>query len=192
MDDAQIVQAAHELRGQPARPVRRRICRPEGWPLSRVSCRTAPASGWGRGRGGGRNMLPMASTRTVRPAASQWANTEAVAAALVHVGLLLRQAADTALGGGADLGHGHQQVPQPLAVNPLVGLGWHGEPRCGVRRWSLRAGSGRCAVMWLLRGGHLAQRAASCKVTSGMQRSGEQWLGRAMIAGMVLMWPACR
>ena len=46
---------------------------------------------------------------------------EAVAAALVHVGE--RQAAHAALRRGADLRHRHQQVPQPLAVDALVGLG---------------------------------------------------------------------
>ena len=67
---------------------------------------------------------------------------EPVAAAPVHLGQ--RQPPHAALRRGADLRHAHQAVPQPLAVDALVGLGGHaGCPCVGAA--------------------HLARRPACCK-----------------------------
>ena len=92
-------------------------------------------------------MLPIASTRTVKPSGLAL-GAEPVAAALVHLGQ--GQPPHAALRRGADLGHAHQAVPQPLAVDALVGLSGHaGRPRVEGRilpagRLAARQRAGQC------------------------------------------------
>src|SRR5262249_49066679 len=78
---------------------------------------------------------------------------EAVAPALVNV--CQGEAADPAFWRGTDKGHRHQAVPQPFAVDTLVGLSGH-------------AGSPNATA-------HLARRAVRCKTVPWLQTGDKGW-----------------
>ena len=109
-----------------ARPARRRTCRP--WAGCRGGCRCRPAAPPGPRPRRSANMVPIASTPTVQPAASHQRRNSArpSASASVRVWRLLPPATP-----GPIFGHLHQAVPEPAAVDPEV------LPGCGHGRSSV-------------------------------------------------------
>ena len=167
-DDAKVVQRVHHLQpGQHAQRAVEFAARTAG---CRGGCRTAPAGGSDRGRRGGRTCC-----RWRRPARS--ARRPRTRRGTGRGRACPRRSGS---GGGRrpsawrrSAGHRHQAVPQPLAVDALVGLG-------------------RSCKRPRREGAHLARRAVRCKTVPRIEPGTRVGMRAILVLAVGLLLAGCK